>query len=210
MVPFVSSRARRWIAQRLARRWNPLARSEPPFGYSRCLDSRPLVTPWLAQHWTGSELVIVSTLIRDPYRHIFVPIKGLDLIAASLIYPYREKLRAGQQRNAPRFGASRVVFKALGHVGCPPRRSHAPALEVRLERGDPPIGRWEIKLGSHRAYTLICSSFMAMTFRDLPIQKRKAKPKELLRTVFSGYLGATGKTPDLLCLEESVTERLHT
>ena len=68
--------------------------------------------------------------------------KGLDLIAASLIYPYREKLRAGQQRNAPRFGASRVVFKALGHVGCPPRRSHAPALEVRLERGDPdwPMG----------------------------------------------------------------------
>ena len=46
--------------------------------------------------------------------------------------------------------------------------------------------------------------------RDLPIQERKAKPKELLRTVFSGYLGATGKTPDLLSLEESVTERLHT
>jgi hypothetical protein len=38
------------------------------------------------------------------------------------------------------------------------------------------------------------------------IQERKAKLKDL----FGGYLGSTGKTPDLLCLEESFPERLHT
>jgi hypothetical protein len=45
--------------------------------------------------------------------------------------------------------------------------------------------------------------------RDLPIQARKAYLKEVLRTLFRGYLGSTGKTPDLLCLEESFSEWLH-
>ena len=75
---------------------------------------------------------------------------------------------------------------------------------------DPAIGRWEIKLSGHRAFTVGLLQLDGKDVRDLPIQERKAEPKELLSTVFSGCLGATGKTPVLLCLEESVPERLHT
>jgi hypothetical protein len=71
---------------------------------------------------------------------------------------------------------------------------------------DPAIGRWEIKLGGHRAYTFDLLQLMYKDLRDLPIQERKAKPKDL----FGGYIGSARKTPDLLCLEESFPEWLHT
>jgi hypothetical protein len=47
---------------------------------------------------------------------------------------------------------------------------------------------------------MTCSRLLAQDLRDLPIQARKAYLKG---TLFSGYLGWSGKTPDLLCLEES-------
>ena len=53
---------------------------------------------------------------------------------------------------------------------------------------------------------MTCSRLLAPAPRDLPIQERKAKLKDF----FGGYLGSAGKTPDLLCLEESFPERLHT
>ena len=43
---------------------------------------------------------------------------------------------------------------------------------------DPAIGRWEIKLGGHRAYTFDLLQLMYKDLRDLPIQERKAYLKE--------------------------------